>query len=119
MVESSTCKETHRVPGKTEFKSLLKATAVFAVTLGIAVGINEWAYRAGIMEGAHRVNMFYVSPYCEPTLPIYSDVQRAVPYPWSLLIYVAGFCAVACIILYVAKLAKSISAKIKAKKEVA
>ena len=104
---------------KTEFKSLLKASAVFVVSLGIAIGINEWAYRAGIMEGAHRVNMFYVSPYCEPTLPIYSDVQRAVPYPWSLLIYVAGFCAVACIILYVAKLAKSISAKIKAKKEVA
>ena len=104
---------------KTEFKSLLKATAVFAVSLGIAVGINEWAYRAGIMEGAHRVNMFYVSPYCEPTLPIYSDVQRVVPFPWSLLIYIVGFCAIACIILLIAMLCKSISAKRKAKKEVA
>ena len=104
---------------KTEFKSLLKASTVFAVSLGIAIGINEWAYRAGIMEGAHRVNMFYVSPYCEPSLPIYSTVQQHVPYPWSLLIYIVGFCAVAYIILSIAKLAKHISAKIKAKKEVA
>ena len=104
---------------KTEFKSLFKATALFALSLGIAICINEWAYRIGIMEGAHRVNMFYVSPYCEPSLPVYSIVQQHVPYPWCLFIYIAGFCAVACIILLIAMLVKSISAKIKAKKEVA
>ena len=104
---------------KTEFKSLLKASAVFVVSLGIAVGINEWAYRSGIMEGAQRVNMFYVSPYCEPSLPVYSNVQRVVPYPWNLFIYIAGFCTIACLILYIAKLTQIISAKIKAKKEVA
>ncbi len=101
---------------KTEFSSLFKATAVFAVSLGIAICINEWAYRAGIMAGKHRVNMFYVSPYCEPSLPVYSIVQQHVPYPWCLLIYIAGFCAVACIILMIAMLVKKLADKAKTKK---
>lgn len=104
---------------KTEFKSLLKASAVFAAALSVALIINEWAYRAGIMEGGQRVNMFYVSPYCEPSLPVYSLVQQVVPYPWSLLIYIVGFCTIAWIIMSVAKLVQTISAKSKAKKEVA
>lgn len=101
---------------KTEFSSLFKATAVFAVSLGIAICINEWAYRAGIMAGKHRVNMFYVSPYCEPSLPVYSIVQAHVPYPWCLFIYIAGFSAVACIILMVAMLVKKLAGKEKTKK---
>ena len=98
---------------KTEFKSLFKGSVIFVSSLAVALGINEWAYRAGIMEGQHRVNMFYVSPYCEPSLPVYSIVQAHVPFPWCLLIYIAGFVAVACIILLVAMLCKKLAARKK------
>ena len=43
--------------------------------------------------------MFFVSPYCEPSLPVYSLVQAAVPYPFCLLIYFLGFSAAAYLIL--------------------
>jgi hypothetical protein len=43
--------------------------------------------------------MFFVSPYCEPSLPVYSLVQAAVSYPFCLLIYFLGFSAAAYLIL--------------------
>lgn len=83
---------------KASWKSILKALPVFAATIGVAMILNEWAYRTGLLEN-HNFNMFYISPYCDPHLPIYSDVQRVVPYPWSLIIYIAGFTAAAFIML--------------------
>jgi hypothetical protein len=43
--------------------------------------------------------MFYISPYCDPSLPVYSIVQQYVPYPWCLILYIAGFTAAAYIVL--------------------
>ena len=45
-------------------------------------------------------NMFYISPYCDPHLPVYSIVQQYVPFPFCLFIYIAGFSAAAGIILF-------------------
>ena len=65
---------------------------MFAATIGIAMILNEVAYRSGLLQ-THSFNMFYISPYCDPHLPVYSLVQEAVPYPFSLIIYIVGFTA--------------------------
>ena len=87
---------------KLEHKTVLKALPVFAAVVLIAMGLNEWAYRSGLLE-AHAFNMFYFSPYCDPSLPVYSLVQQVLPYPVSLLVYVAAFTAAAELVLLAAK----------------
>ena len=88
---------------KLERKTILRAALVFAVVVGIAVALNEWAYRVGIVAD-HYFNMFYVSPYCDPHLPVYSDVQNAlgVDNPLSFIIYVAAFTLAAYLMLLIA-----------------
>lgn len=86
---------------KLSHKTILKAIPVFAVAVGLAAVMNEIAYRTGLLE-TETFNMFYISPYCDPHLLIYKDVQAVVPFPWSLVIYVAGFTAAAYVVLLLA-----------------
>ena len=81
---------------KLEHKTILKALCVFAIAVCLAVVMNEIAHFSGLEE---TFNMFYVSPHHPPHLPIYSNVQAVVPYPLSLIIYIAGFTAAAYIML--------------------
>ena len=55
--------------------------------------------------------MFYISPYCDPHLLIYKDVQAVVPFPWSLVIYILGFTAASYIMLLLAMLAHKLADK--------
>ena len=71
-------------------KTILKALPVFAVTIGLAILMNEIAYRTGLLE-AETFNMFFISPYCDPHLPVYSLIQQAIPYPFCLAFYITGF----------------------------
>ena len=91
-----------------EKKTMLRSALVFAVMVGIAVILNEWAYRVGIAP-EHFFNMFYVSPYCDPHLPVYSLVQPLVPFPWSLVIYILGFSVAACVPLLLAFVLKRLT----------
>ena len=86
---------------KLQHKTILKAMPVFAVTVGMAAIMNEIAYQVGLLE-TETFNMFYISPYCDPHLIIYADVQKVVPFPWSLVIYIVGFTAAAYLILLIA-----------------
>ncbi len=86
---------------KAELRTILKALPVFITVVLMAVAMNETAYRTGLLE-EHTFNMFFVSPYCEPSLPVYSLVQGVLPFPWSLVVYVLGFTAAAVLILAVA-----------------
>lgn len=86
---------------KAELRTILKALPVFATVVLIAVAMNEAAFRTGLLE-EHTFNMFFVSPYCEPSLPVYSLVQGVLPFPWSLLVYILGFTAAATVVLAVA-----------------
>ncbi len=83
---------------KLEWKSLLRAVPVFLSMVVIAAGMNEIAYRVGLLEN-HTFNMFFISPYCDPSLPVYSLVQGILPFPWCLLVYVLGFTAASGIVL--------------------
>ena len=67
------------------------------------MGLNEWAHRTGLLE-EHYFNMFYFSPYTDPHLPVYSDVQNAlgVDNPLSFVVYVAAFTLAAYLILLIA-----------------
>ena len=83
---------------KLDHKTILKALPIFAVALGIAVAMNEVAYQTGLLQ-TETFNMFYVSPHCDPHLPVYSLVQQVLPFPWCLMVYILGFTAAAYIML--------------------
>lgn len=84
---------------KLQQKTILKAMSVFACTMGIAMILNEIAFRSGLEE---TFNMFYISPHQPPHLLVYKDVQALVPFPFCTIIYFLGFTLAAYIILLVA-----------------
>lgn len=86
---------------KLEHKTILKAMPVFAVTVTMAAVMNEIANACGLLE-RETFNMFFISPYCESTLPVYSAVHNAVPFPLNLVIYILGFTAAAYVIVLLA-----------------
>lgn len=86
---------------KLEHKTILKAIPVFLVSVLTAVILNEIAFQLGLLE-EHEFNMFFISPHCEPSLPVYSLIQNFVSYPWCLIIYVSAFTLAAYLILLVA-----------------
>lgn len=95
---------------KTQNKTMIGAISVFAVCIIIACVMNEVALLTGLLE-RETFNMFYISPHCEPSLPVYSLVQQVVPFPWCLVIYITAFSVAAYIILLIAKLIKYFFAK--------
>jgi hypothetical protein len=100
---------------KTEWKTILKAIPVFVCCLAVAVILNEVGHAVGLTED-HFFNMFYVSRHEEGHLPIYSDVQKAVPYPWCFIIYILGFSLAAFVVLLVAMGIKWVIQKQRGKK---
>lgn len=93
---------------KLEHKTILKALPAFAVCVLLAWAMNEVAYRVGLLE-TETFNMFFISPYCEPSLPVYSLVQAVVPFPLCLVIYVAGFSVAAYLMLLIAMGVRALS----------
>ena len=98
---------------KLDQKTVLKAIPVFICFVVCAVILNEVAYVTGLLED-HNFNMFFISPHCDPSLPVYSIVQELLPYPWCLLIYVAGFSAAAYLIVLITMGIKGVVGKKKA-----
>lgn len=86
---------------KLEHKTILRALPVFAVCVGLAVVMNEVAYRVGLLE-TETFDMFFISPYGTPSLPVYSLVQGVVPFPWCLILYILGFTVAAYLMLLIA-----------------
>ena len=93
---------------KLEHKTILKALPVFACALVIAMIMNEIAHANGMSD----FNMFYISPYADPHLPVYSEVQKVVPYPWSLVIYIIGFTIAAHLMLVIAMGVRTVGRKL-------
>ncbi len=91
-------------------KTILKAIPVFAVAVAIACIMNEIAYQSGLLE-TDTFNMFFISPYCEGTLPVYSLVQGVVPFPWSLVLYILGFTAAGYVMLLLAMLVRKLATR--------
>lgn len=94
-----------------EHKTVLKAVPVFSFFVILAMILNEIAYQSGLLE-TEEFNMFFISPYCAPHLPVYSLVQGVVPFPWCLLIYIAGFTLAAYAVLLIAMGVRTLAVKI-------
>lgn len=88
--------------GKVEVKhrTILKAIPVFVSALFLANLFNEIAYFSGLLE-RESFNMFYISRHLEGHLPVYSNVQAVVPYPFCLIIYILGFTLAAYIMMLI------------------
>ena len=86
---------------KLEHKTILKALPVFMSAVAIAMIMNEVAYQSGLLE-TDVFNMFFISPYCEPSLPLYSLIQPLVPFGVSVAIYVTAFTLAAYLVLLAA-----------------
>ncbi len=82
-------------------KTMLRALPVFIGAVAVAAILNEIAYRVGLLE-TDNFNMFFISPYQDPHLPVYSLVQQYVPFPWCLGLYILGFTAAGYILLLIA-----------------
>ena len=68
----------------------VKAVIVFSVVVLIADMLNIIVYNIGVLNGA-TFNMFFISPYFNSTLPVFSSIQPSVPYILYLLIYILSF----------------------------
>ena len=88
---------------RAKHETILEAVPVFLSCVLLAAVMNEVAYFTGLLEN-ETFNMFFISPHCEPSLPVYSLVQESIPFPWCAFIYVAAFCAASYIILLLAML---------------
>lgn len=86
---------------KAEHKTILRAIPFFIGCVLLATLMNEIAHQTGLLE-SETFNMFFISPYCEPSLPVYSLVQGILPFPFCLLVYVVGFTLAAYLILLAA-----------------
>lgn len=95
---------------KLEHKTILKAIPVFAGVVALAVVFNEIAYATGLLE-TETFNMFFISPHCDPHLPVYSIVQQHVAFPWCLIIYIAAFTLAAYLMLLIAMGIKALVGK--------
>lgn len=84
-------------------KTIKSAFPVFLVLVLMGAAMNEVAHQTGLLV-SETFNMFFISPYCAPELPVYSLIQAVVPFPFSVLLYIAGFTAAAGIILLLCKL---------------
>jgi hypothetical protein len=93
------------------FKSIMKGAAVFGVFAAIALAADVLAVKAfGITE---TFNMFFISPYFDCPMPVFSIIYKSVPYPVFLLLYFVGFILGTCLIVYLVKLVVHLVVKIK------
>lgn len=95
---------------KLEHKTILRAIPVFLTCVLLAAVMNEAAYQTGLLK-TDTFDMFFISPYCEPSLPVYSMVQKAVPFPWCLFIYVLSFTLAAYLVLLAAMGVKAFTSR--------
>ncbi len=93
-------------------KSFSNAIIVFIICMFIALGLDLIVYNSGVLNG-ETFNMFFISPYFNSTLPVFSDIQPKVPYILFLLIYIICITLGSFIIYLIAKLITIINKKIK------
>ncbi len=88
---------------KAEGKTFLRAVPVFLGAIAIAMVLNELAYYGGLLEEG-SFNMFYINPHSPPTLVVFKEVQKFVPFPWDVAIYVSVFILASYLVVMLARL---------------
>ena len=93
------------------FKNFKSAIKVFLVFVLIAEILNIVIYNIGILNG-ETFNMFFISPYFNSTLPVFSIIQPKVPYPLYLLIYIVILILCSLIIYLISFIIKKLSIRL-------
>lgn len=83
-------------------QSWLRAAMVFLILAATALAMNIGVYQSGILNG-ETFNMFYISPYFESVLPVFIDIQKAVPYPIFLGLYLIAVLLGSGLVFWLAK----------------
>lgn len=94
---------------KVHFRNLLRGYGVFLVFALLAEILNVAIYQSGILRG-ETYNMFYISPYFTSSLPVFDSIQRKVPFPVFLLLYLIAIFLGAAFIYLIAWLIHRIAA---------
>ena len=82
-------------------KTILNAACVFVILVIIALLANIITYHAGIDGG---LELFYISPYHSPILPVFSVIYEKAPYVVLLLSYVIIFTVGSMLPLFISRL---------------
>lgn len=99
---------------KIEHKAILHALPVFAILSSVALISN---ILFGLYSNTSQTfDMFFISPFEEPSLPLVSIIFADAPYILYLMGYLVGFTLAGYIMILLAMLAVKISARIQAKK---
>ena len=87
---------------KMNAKYFLRGLCVYLVFLTIAMLLNIYVHDYLVSIGSgHTINMFYISPYYQCTLPILSNIHAATSWGVLFPTYVFGFIVIALIIFFV------------------
>ena len=93
-------------------KNWLRACMVFLCMAGIALAMNLGVYHSGILND-ETFNMFYISPYFESVLPVFVDIQKVVPYPVFLALYIVAIFLGSGLVFWIAKGLRALTNKCK------
>ncbi len=96
---------THKTKGV--YRSILGAMGVFLACVAIAEVMNVLFPLSGIDQ---TFNMFFISPYFQSPLPVYSSLYPGIPFALYLFLYILPFCAAAWM-LYVLRYPHLLSCK--------
>ena len=102
---------------KLSIRSFLGASLIFLILVAIAVGANEVFYHLLRAFGDDaKFNMFYISPYFNSGMPVFSVVFELVPWGVFLAMYIVGFALIAFLIYFIAILSIHVAEGIRYKR---
>ena len=76
----------HRV--KNDWSTMFAALTAFLILVAIAISIDVTTYYIGINNG---LEMFFISPFHDSSLPVFNLIYQQVPYVLFLMIYISAF----------------------------
>ena len=87
------------------WNSFRGAFTVFLIFASVAEVLNITIFQSGILNG-QTFNMFYISPYFISSLPVFNSIQRSVPFPIFIMIYLFAIFLGSGIVFFVASCVK-------------
>lgn len=93
-------------------RALYRGHLAFLAFAGTALAMDLLVYNFVDLHGM-SFNMFYISPYFISVLPVFSDIQKAAPYPVFLAAYIAAMLLGSLIVYTVALRGQGAATKLK------
>ena len=97
---------------KIEFKTVLSGLIVYAICVILANTLNVVVYESGILNG-ESFDMFFLSPYFENDMPVFSIIEDYVHPILYIGIYIFAFLLGASIVYSISKGIAALSSKVR------